>query len=395
MRRLRVGSVAVLAAALVAAVPGAAPLTANAATAYTVEPLNYNLTETTPRLFNGAVCVIYDCVKVPTAAALDPSHRDGVFGEDGPISAGAAALDDKLILDDDDEKLVFGYSQGAQVAGFWLRNYAPATAVDRDSTSFLLVGDPENTYGVPWAPKVPTDSGFAVTEVWAQYDGWADWPARFDLLAAANAVYGMLFVHPVAYDDMDLAAERAAGNVVSWQNGGITYEMVLTRKLPLLDPLRNIGLGWVADRVNDDWREHIEAQYDRPSTQEEADATYGAEPEPEPEVERFEPAPVDAGAETTDPQPAKTTSRRMSREIEAADEDQTEEDQTEDQTEEAPVEEAGDNDIEGDIEGDIEDEPREDEPREDEAGNDHNDAVDTSKDETDSSDTADANEGTR
>jgi hypothetical protein len=267
--------VAVLACTLVAAPPTATPA-ANAATAYTLEPLNYNLAETTPSLFGGAVCLVYECERVPTSASLDLSHRRGVFGENGAISQGAARLDDRLTADAD-TKLVFGFSQGAQVAGFWLRNYAPTTAVDPASTSFLLVGDPENTDGVPWAPRVPTDTGFAVTEVWKQYDGWADWPDRFDLLAVANAVYGMLFVHPTVYDDLDLEAERAAGNVVTWTADGITYEMVVDKDLPILDPLRNLGLGWVADLVNDDWRSHVEAQYDRPSTQDEADELFAAQ----------------------------------------------------------------------------------------------------------------------
>lgn len=251
------------------------PPAANAAVAYTVEPLDYNLIEATPNLFGGAICTEYRCVKVPTAAALDPSHLRGLFGENGPIADGAVHLDTAL-RNDAGEKLVFGYSQGAQIAGFWLRNYASTTAVNPARTSFLLVGDPENTYGVPWTPRVPTNTGFDVTEVWAQYDGWADWPTRPDPLAVANAVYGMLFVHPTVYDDMDLAAEEASGNVVTWEAGGITHKMVLQRQLPMLDPLRNLGFGWLADSVNDDWRSHIEAQYDRPSTQEEADIRYPA-----------------------------------------------------------------------------------------------------------------------
>ena len=40
---------------------------AAAATAYTVEPLNLNLLDSTPNLFGGAVCEIYDCATVPTA----------------------------------------------------------------------------------------------------------------------------------------------------------------------------------------------------------------------------------------------------------------------------------------------------------------------------------------
>jgi len=243
----------------------AAAATAAAATAYTLEPLNFNIVESTPDLFGGALCEVYDCERVPTSASLDLSHRYGVFGEDGPISAGAAILDERLVADNG-EKLVFGFSQGAQIAGFWLRNYAQTSVADPQTTAFLMVGDPENTYGVPWAPRVPTDSGFAVTELWSQYDGWADWPARFSLLAAANAVAGMFLVHPTVYDTLDLAAEEAAGNLVTWQNGTMTYTMVRNDRLPLLTPLRWVGLGAVADALDAPLREKIEASYDRPAT---------------------------------------------------------------------------------------------------------------------------------
>lgn len=323
MNRSVVIPIAVLAGALVAAPPTATPA-AKAATAYTLEPLNYNLAETTPSLFGGAVCLVYECERVPTSASLDLSHRRGVFGENGAISQGAARLDDRLTADAD-TKLVFGFSQGAQVAGFWLRNYAPTTAVDPGSTSFLLVGDPENTYGVPWAPRVPTDTGFEVTEVWKQYDGWADWPDRFDVLAVANAVYGMLFVHPTVYDDLDLDAERAAGNVVTWTAGGITYEMVVDQDLPILDPLRNLGLGWVADLVNDDWREHVEAQYDRPSTQEEADELFEA---PVPAGTDAETAAVEEDESDSEERPSRSSgSVRAASLTDDSDEDEVDKDE--------------------------------------------------------------------
>ncbi len=163
MKRYVAIPVAMLAGALVAAPPAATPA-AKAATAYTLEPLNYNLAETTPSLFGGAVCLVYECERVPTSASLDLSHRRGVFGENGAISQGAARLDDRLTADAD-TKLVFGFSQGAQVAGFWLRNYAPTTAVRPDRVVSGAGRRPGEHRGVPWAPRVPTDTGFEVNEV--------------------------------------------------------------------------------------------------------------------------------------------------------------------------------------------------------------------------------------
>lgn len=263
---------AALTVAVIVGAPGAA-----ATTAYTLEPLNFNIIDSTANLFDGAICEVYSCVRVPTKASLDLSYRNGVFGEDGPISEGATTLNDRLAADSG-QKLVFGYSQGAQIANFWLRNYAPTSSVQQAATSLLLVGDPENTYGVPWTPNVPTNTGFAVTEIWSQYDGWADWPTRFTLLAAANAVAGMFLSHPVVYDHLNLAAEQAVGNVVSWSKDGIDYQMVRNDQLPLLTPLRWVGLGAVADSLDAPLRKQIEASYDRPSTQRQADATFGTRP---------------------------------------------------------------------------------------------------------------------
>lgn len=243
------------------------------ATVYTLEPLNYNRYETTRYSLQGALCEAPNtCVQVHYPAALDSSHVDGVFGEYGSIADGAAALD-RALTNDPGAKVVMSRSQGSQAAGFWLRNYAPTTKVDRGSISLLLLADPENTYGVPWTPKVPTNTGFDVTELWIQYDGWADFPQRWYPLAVANAVYGMFSIHSKGY--MDIDPDDPA--MIEWSANGINYKMVPTQELPLLDPLRAVGLGWVADILNDPLQRRVEAAYDRPSSQEQADAQFATQ----------------------------------------------------------------------------------------------------------------------
>ena len=260
---------AVMAPAVSANAAGVIP--ADGTTVYTLEPLNYNLVLSTPNTLQGKMCsTTHPCVKVPTSASLDLTHKAGVIGEPGPIFRAAQTLDQMLRDDSDQDTVVFGYSQGGQIIAFWLRNYA-AQAGDyatKDSTRFLSIGNPENTYGVPWAPRVPTTTGYDVTEMWAQYDGWADWPVRFDLLALANAVYGMLFVHPKIYDNLD----PESADVITWTDGSMTYKMAPSAGLPILDPLRRIGFGWLADMVNAPLQAQVESAYDRPTTQAEADA---------------------------------------------------------------------------------------------------------------------------
>lgn len=244
---------------------------------YTLEPLDYNILPVMKTLFRGACAKAGPrCTAVWTPAALDPSHVRGVVGEVGPISIGADSLDKTLRTDGDKSVVVFGYSQGAQVAAYWMRNlsedassYAPPA-----STSFVLAGNPENTYSAPWLPKTPVDSGYAVTEVWRQYDGWADWPTRVNLLAYANAIAGMMYVHPVAYVDAD--PDDPAN--VTWSIGNTTYVMIPSADLPLLQPLRVLGLGAVADALNGPLKKIVDSAYDHPQTKAETESARDASP---------------------------------------------------------------------------------------------------------------------
>lgn len=254
---------------------GAASLVpAKASTVLTLEPLNYGLFESTPRALQGSLCKPpNNCIGVKRPNSIDPTQGIGLFHEFGAIAMGAEKLNTQLEASSaDGPELVVGVSQGAQVAAHWLGSYGPSSDLDRDAVSFLLMANPANRYGVPWAPKVPNNSGFDVTGLWLQYDGWSDWPDRFNLLAIANAVYGMFFVHPSGLIDVD----PEDPSIVEWSTDGVNYKMVPTDTLPILDPLRFLGLGWVADLINDPLLDHVETAYDRPSTQEEADELFPA-----------------------------------------------------------------------------------------------------------------------
>ena len=262
-------------------------------TIFTIEPLNNNRYVATPNSMGGVMCMApHSCVMVPTAASLDPSHKDGVFGEEGSIADGAATLD-AMLNEAQGPVVVMGRSQGAQIGGFWLRNYVPDSSVDRERVSFLFLADPENSYGVPWAPRVPTNTGYQVTELWVQYDGWAEWPTRWYPIAVANAVMGMFTVHTQAYYDID----PYDPDIIEWSANGIDYKMVPNSRLPLLTPLRKLGMGWLADMLNDPLAARVEAAYDRPNSQEEADALFPAEQET---VAQARTVPVDPDREVAE-----------------------------------------------------------------------------------------------
>jgi hypothetical protein len=103
-----------------------------------------------------------------------------------------------------------------------------------------------------------------------QYDGVADFPQYpIDILADANAIAGIFFVHP-AYDT--LTPSQIASGVVEPVSPGdtqTTYILIPNPDLPLLDPLRAIPLvgNPLADLVQPDLRVLVELGYDRTAYQ--------------------------------------------------------------------------------------------------------------------------------
>ena len=252
--------VAAAALTLVAPTP-----TVHAQTVLAIE--NFPAVSRTPQVLQGSLCQPPNvCVQVDRPYGVDPTQGVSWGYQAGVIHRGAVALEDALETVEDDP-LVVSFSQGGQVQTHWLNTFAAGSDSDAE---FLMLSSPTNAYGVPWAPKIKDTHGYPVTQMWRQYDGWADFPNRFNLTAYANAVYGALFVHPGSMTDVD----PDDPSIVSWSDDGVEYKMVPTEELPLLDPLRATGFDWLADVLNDPLVEHVESAYDRPSSQQEADALF-------------------------------------------------------------------------------------------------------------------------
>jgi hypothetical protein len=103
-------------------------------------------------------------------ATLDPNST-------GSIRIGADNLN-SLIRATPGPKIVLGYSQGAQVAGAWLRKFAHApNAPNPSQLSFVLVGNPERKYGQPPTVKnsTPDYTQYRVWDVARRDDGWCNW----------------------------------------------------------------------------------------------------------------------------------------------------------------------------------------------------------------------------
>lgn len=276
-RKRRSKSLAVsLGGAAASALAALAP-PAQAATVLTVEPLNLGQGPYVAHQLQGALCAAPNtCEPVPYPASLSMLS----------IPTGAAALN-TLIDQTAGDIIVFGYSEGAQVAGQWLTRFAGTanslaadavgTAADAARTvSFVLIGNPcrasggvDHALGSIVGTNVPADTPYQVIDVARQYDLWADFPTdTSNRLAMWNAIAGSLFIH-TDYSQVDLNDP----NNVTWKDGNITNVLVPTPTLPLLYPLQVVAktpvgqllkLDDVVQSLNARWKPIVDSAYDRP-----------------------------------------------------------------------------------------------------------------------------------
>ncbi len=160
---------------------------------------------------------------------------------------------------------VVGFSQGSLIATEWLRgNDGRWGAPSPEDLSFVLVANPLRKYGglrPAYEIDEPTpDTRYEVLDIAIEYDGVADLPDNLlNFLAVANALAGSQYVHIYGYSDVDL--ENAEKLV--WKDGNTTYVLIRNENIPLLEPMRELGLGALADILNDPLKAMIDSAYDR------------------------------------------------------------------------------------------------------------------------------------
>ncbi|MGW4099148.1 PE-PPE domain-containing protein [Mycobacterium sp. NPDC004974] len=183
----------------------------------------------------------------------------------------------------DDKVTIIGMSQGTQVAEIVRASMAkdPNYVANADNYEFVFIGDPYQPNGgiltrftswsdlpvlgdiFPFGRPGPSDSPFKTTYYQNQYDGFADFPAYFNVMSVANAVAGILFQHVFPGYVLE---HPDAPNAVTTQVGNTTYVM-LPQYLPLLAPLRIpaslIGAERFVDAMDPILRVFIEMGYDR------------------------------------------------------------------------------------------------------------------------------------
>lgn len=162
------------------------------------------------RICNGfAVKPGHTQVQVRYPATLDPTGT-------GSIRIGAENLN-KLIHSTKGPKIVLAYSQGAQVAGAWLRKYAHANnAPHPDELSFILLGNPERKYGQqPWTQKqTPDYTQYKVRDVSRRNDNWSDYNPKKHPKNRIAALFGSIHTNYWGTNIYDPKAEviKVVGN---------------------------------------------------------------------------------------------------------------------------------------------------------------------------------------
>ncbi|MEH3142366.1 MAG: PE-PPE domain-containing protein [Mycobacterium kyogaense] len=195
------------------------------------------------------------CTGTRTCTPVAYPYLDRYTGADD-LQAAIAATDFTQPM------VVFGYSQGARVIGQWLEDRAGTEGVPTpEQLSFVLIGNPDRKYGGTHRRlgSITPATDYDVIDVTRQYDRASDWPDNpMNLLAFLNANAGLTNTH-VDYDDIDI---YDPANYV-WKEGNTIYVFVPTENIPLLEPLRKMGLDKLADELNGPLKAKIEKGYDR------------------------------------------------------------------------------------------------------------------------------------
>jgi len=172
--------------------------------------------------------------------------------------------------------VVFGLSQGAVVISRY-----KAAHPDGTGNTFVLVENPSRPNGgilerfaglyipvldISVSGATP-DNGDTTVDVARQYDGWADFPTYpLNVLATANAIMGMIYVHGSTQTELtadDIEAAKAGGNAYYQEHGSTTYYLIRTPLVPLLMPLKGIVPDPILGAIDPVLRTFIELGYDR------------------------------------------------------------------------------------------------------------------------------------
>ena len=183
----------------------------------------------------------------------------------------------------DDPTVVFGYSQSAVIATAAKRRLADQAAGQTDpaAVSFVILanlnrpngginarfaGAVLESLGWTFTDAAPTDTGYQTIDIARQYDPFADFPTYpLNVIADANAIVALLYgSHDYSGVTLNTADPGYNPHTVVEQYGDTTYYFIPAATLPLLRPLRDLGLDPVIlDALEPAARVLVEFGYDR------------------------------------------------------------------------------------------------------------------------------------
>jgi hypothetical protein len=211
-----------------------------------------------------------------------------------------AAMAQQQAIDPGQPYLVEGYSQSAQIAVD--EKIQLMQAGQHPDATFLVLGDPnrpdggiDERFDGMYTPGLgggngaldgaePTDAGIPTIDIANQYDPVADYP-QFPInpVADLNALLGLIYAHAAYGDGVfpeeipalwppsapltgPFADEYVLGSteIVKQVDGDTTFYFIPTTELPLLDPLRSLGVPEpVLNIIQPALQVIVEAGYDR------------------------------------------------------------------------------------------------------------------------------------
>jgi hypothetical protein len=190
------------------------------------------------------------------------------------IPEGVTAFDTAITAASGKTIIVFAYSQGTQIAEQWLKQHLNDPP---KNLTFVLLGNSTRAYGgslvepsggagSPFAEVWP-QSQYPVIDVARQYEFSADFPnnpsSLFYSLAVVNAILGGYYLHDYASVGNPIVINDPANTVWKPFGTNITYVLIPTENLPLLDPLRVLGLTPLADALNGPLKALVDQAYNR------------------------------------------------------------------------------------------------------------------------------------
>lgn len=184
-----------------------------------------------------------------------------VFGMDRSIAVAVQGIT-QAVRDSEAPAIAAGFSQGALAVAYVKKELMELPESQRpasDRLAFVAIGDPSGAGGIlnsirfripliGLTPVTSPETPYDTVVVNGEYDGWADFPDRpWNLVSVANALLGIVYVHggyetiPGGLDLSAVPSSNITATVNALGGSTITY-LIPTGKLPLVQPLRDIGL---------------------------------------------------------------------------------------------------------------------------------------------------------